>query len=176
MEREIKLAQKGDNSAFEKLIRTNEASMYRVAKAILKADEDCADAIQETILKAYKSISHLKQPAYFKTWLTKILINECRKILQNRNKIVSIEEVKLGEKEADEYDDLDLKQAIKELDDELKVIVLLYYFEDLSVKEISEIINIPEGTVKSRLSRARNHLYKKLDVNEGSCDYGRANG
>lgn len=172
MEYEVKLARGGDRNAFESLIRANENSMYRIARVILKSDADCVDAIQETIIKSYRAIARLKHPDYFKTWLTKILINECKNILRNRNKIIAIDNINnvTYEKDAiNECELLDLKQAIEKMDKEIKIIVMLYYYEDLSVKTISEILDIPEGTIKSRLHRARAYLYKKLCIDEGSC-------
>jgi RNA polymerase sigma-70 factor (ECF subfamily) len=80
---DVKLAQKGSKDAFVRLITAAEKSMYRVAKAILKSDNECADAIQESILKAFKSVGGLREPQYFKTWLIRILINECKVILKN---------------------------------------------------------------------------------------------
>lgn len=92
-ESEVELAQKGSKEAFSRLIKNSEASMYRVAKSFLKTDTDCADAIQETILKAYKMIRSLKQPQYFKTWLIRILINECKHVLNVKNKVIPMEDL-----------------------------------------------------------------------------------
>ena len=72
----IRKAMKGDAEAFIQLIELCEQSMYRSAKAILANEEDIGDAIQETILAAYKNLSALKEPRYFKTWLIRILINK----------------------------------------------------------------------------------------------------
>jgi len=83
---EVKKAKKGNKDSFINLINYCEASLYRISSAILKKDEECVDAIQEAILKAYYSIHKLKEPSYFKTWITRILINECYKILNNKKK------------------------------------------------------------------------------------------
>ncbi len=68
-ENEVRMAQKGSKDAFMRLIKNSELSMYRVAKSFLKSDPDCADAIQEAILKAYRTIASLREPGYFKTLL-----------------------------------------------------------------------------------------------------------
>ena len=80
MENLVKKAKAGDSGAFAQLIRMNTQSMYKVAWAYLKNDEDVADAIQETILKCYEKLSTLKKDSYFKTWMIRILINNwlCR--------------------------------------------------------------------------------------------------
>ena len=76
MENLIKKAKKGDEEAFFKLIEINKNSLYKAGKSILNNDEDVADAIQETVISAYRNIKSLKDNSYFKTWLTKILINK----------------------------------------------------------------------------------------------------
>lgn len=132
--------------------------MYRVAKSKLSSDNDCADAIQETILKAYKAINSLKQPQFFKTWLIRILINECKNIIVQKNKVIPMEEI-IFEKSTNNLDEnLSMQEILNLLENDLRNIVLLYYFEDMAIKEISSVLDIPEGTVKSRLSRARKKL------------------
>ncbi|WP_052807383.1 sigma factor [Risungbinella massiliensis] len=86
----VKRAQKGDQSAFVELIDQSEQSLYHVAIAILKKDEDCVDAIQDTILKAYQKLVQLKKPKHFQTWLTRILINQCYKIFNQRKKVINL--------------------------------------------------------------------------------------
>jgi RNA polymerase sigma-70 factor (ECF subfamily) len=167
---DVKLAQKGNKEAFVRLIKVAEKSMYRVARAILKSDNECADAIQETILKAYKSIAALREPQYFKTWITKILINECNRILRNNRKVIPIEEFIDQAYKLDAYEKIEIQEAVNSLEDVFRVVVILFYFEDLSIKDIAQTLDIPEGTVKSRLSRARDRLSKMLKFqNEGGC-------
>lgn len=161
---DVKLAQKGNKDAFVKLITAAEKSMYRVARAILKSDNECADAIQEAILKAYKSIGGLREPQYFKTWLTKILINECNRILRNNRKVIPIEEYMDQAYTLDPYEKLEIQEAVSSLEDEFRIVVILFYFEDMTIKDIAKMLDIPEGTVKSRLSRARERLSKQLKV------------
>lgn len=165
---DVRLAQKGNKDAFVRLITSAEKSMYRVAKAILKSDFECADAIQESILKAYKSIGGLREPQYFKTWLTKILINECNRILRNNRKVIAIEEYIDQSYTLDAHEKIEIQEAVNSLEDEFRVVVILFYFEDMTIKDISHMLELPEGTVKSRLSRARERLSKQLRIfNEG---------
>ncbi|KOP71131.1 sigma-70 family RNA polymerase sigma factor [Cytobacillus solani] len=155
-ENDVLLAQSGDQEAFIRIINCCESSLYRVAKGFLKEDSDCADAIQETILKSYKSISKLKKPAYFKTWLIRILINECNDILKKKQRsfpIESIENISIHQDAENAFNEL--RDAITELNEKYQSVVALFYFEDCSIKEIAAILNIREGTVKSRLNRAR---------------------
>lgn len=161
---DVKLAQKGNKDAFVRLINAAEKSLYRVARAILKSDSECADAIQESILKAYKSMGGLREPQYFKTWLTKILINECNRILKNNRKIIPIEEYIDQAYTLDAYEKIEIQEAVNSLEDEFRIVVILFYFEDMTIKDISQTLDIPEGTVKSRLSRARERLSKQLKI------------
>ncbi|WP_207647693.1 sigma-70 family RNA polymerase sigma factor [Clostridium frigidicarnis] len=172
-ENEVILAIKGNKDSFAKVIKNLELSMYRVSKAILKSDNDCADAIQETILKSYKAITTLKHPEFFKTWIIRILINECKKINIQKNKVIPMEDVIIEKSFNNFEENLLIQDTLNLLENDLKDVVLLYYIEDLSVKDISDILNIPKGTVKSRLSRARTKLaiilrkdFKESDVYE----------
>lgn len=160
------LAKRGDQAAFVRIIENNKSSMYRVAKSILNTDEDIGDAIQETILKAYKGINKLKNDQYFKTWIIKILINECRDLLRKRRKFILLNEVKEAGY-TDTYENSEVLNAINTLEEEFRVVTVLFYYEDMSIQQIASLVNIPEGTVKSRLSRARGKLFDLLK-SEGS--------
>jgi len=167
---EVKKAQKGNNDAFTSLITASEKSMYRVAKSILQTDMECADAIQESIFKAFRSIKTLKEPNFFKTWLIRILINECNKILQINKRLVPIEELNEQPKETENFEYIELHNAVDFLEEELKIVVTLYYFEDFPLKEVAAILNTAEGTIKSRLHRARTKLADLLKIEyEGSA-------
>lgn len=155
----VKQSKDGNKEAFIELIKCTEVSMYRVSQSMLKSNTDCADAIQEAILKAYKSIRTLKEPDYFKTWLIRILINECNRILKYRCKIIPIDEMmEETSPQADIEQQLEIKEALALLEDDLRIVVTLYYYEDLPVKAIAALLKMSEGTVKSRLNRARKKL------------------
>lgn len=163
---DVTRARKGDKEAFIRIIQASEDMMYRIAKSMVKSDEDCADAIQETILKAYTSIGSLKEPKFFKTWLIRILINVCNQILRTKKNVISLVGWKEPATHTDSYDEIEIHEVVNSLNEETRMLVILYYFEDMSVKQIAQTLDIPEGTVKSRLSRARNEL-SSLFQNEG---------
>ena len=164
LENDVLLAQRGDQEAFIRLINSCESSLYRVAKGFLKEDTDCADAIQEAILKSYKSISKLKNPAYFKTWLIRILINECNNLLRIKQKSFPMEIIEsTADSPVERTDFEELREALIQLNEKYRTVVGLYYFEDCSIKDIAETLSIREGTVKSRLSRARSMLASLLN-------------
>ena len=158
----VKLAKK-DKSVFSELIQANLTSMYRVAKGILSSEDDIEDALQTTTLIAFDKIKTLRNDKYFKTWLIRILINECNKIYnQNKKSLKDVKEVKEESYTIDKSINIDLYNAINKLSDELRVTTILFYFNDLTYKEISKVLDIPEGTVKSRISRAKDRLYIML--------------
>lgn len=158
-------AKKGNGKAFTKLIEENLKSIYRVAKGILNNEDDIEDAIQNTILKSYSNIKTLRNEELFKTWLIRILINECNKIYNFNKKCISLDKV-IEEQYNDKYENLDLKIAVNSLPEELRLVITLFYFEDLKISQISEIIGIPEGTVKSRLSKAKAKIAERINGKE----------
>ena len=144
------------------LILDSERQLYSTAKTILFSDQDCADAIQETIVKAFSKIETLKNDKYAKTWLIRILINECYTLLRKSRKLVPLEEaIEVTEGEADK-DYRDLYRAVNSLKKELRLPVILYYIEGFNVKEIAQILEISEGAVQKRLARARGKLKRDL--------------
>lgn len=165
----VEKAKNGDAEAFNELIENNKIKMYKTAKSILNNEDDICDAIQETLISAYKNIDKLKENKFFSTWIIRILINKCYDIISKNKKlgtVVDISEVQ-DVKTFDRYDsDSIVSKVLNQIDEDLKVVTVLFYYDGFSVKEISQIVNIPEGTVKSRLSRARERLYILLKKEE----------
>ena len=152
------------------LILNSERQLYSTAKTILINDQDCADAIQETIVKAFSKIGTLRNDKYAKTWLIRILINECYTLLRKSSKLVSLEGMsEMTEIETDQRTDYsDLYRAVNSLKEELRMPVILYYIEDFNIKEIAQILEITEGAVQKRLARARGKLKRNLQESEES--------
>lgn len=146
------------------LIMQVQDSLYHVAKVLLKNDTDCADAISETIVKAFSNIHTLRNDQYGKTWLIRILINECYAILRRRNKIVSIEEYPQLDIAEQKEDCSELYLAISKLPEDMRLCIVLYYLEGYSVKETAELLNVTESTVENRLMRARRNLKCKMEM------------
>lgn len=159
----INQAIQGDRDAFIRLIREIENSLYNTAKSMLRKEEDVADAIQETILKAYKSIHSLREPQYFRTWMFRILINECNTMLSRRSLSTSYAEVPAQQKEhSSPYDEVDMREAVDRLEESKRIVIVLHYFEDLSLRQVADALGISESAVKMRLTRARQELYHKF--------------
>ncbi|WP_166239900.1 sigma-70 family RNA polymerase sigma factor [Paenibacillus turpanensis] len=162
----------GDSDAFLQLVKQLENSLHYMAKSMLRQDEDVADALQETILKAYKAVHTLREPNYFKTWIFRILINECNTILAQRSRTLNYEQVEPSASHPDEYDKVDLREAVERLEEAQRVVVILHYFEDLPLRQVARVLDISESAVKMRLSRARESLLKRLsNFREGSVGY-----
>ena len=167
------LAKKGDKEAFSRVIQNVKVKLYKTAMAILKNDDDSCDAIQETLISAYKNINRLEHTEFFETWIIRILINKCYDVIKKNQKIVNINE-KISE-EVDSFYEMystesELELILNKIEKDLKMVTVLYYYDELPVKEIAIILNIPEGTVKSRLSRARksiSEIYKLGGENVG---------
>lgn len=153
-----------DKSTFVKEVLAAEHTLYRVAKSLLMSDKDCEDAVQNAVLKAYEKMDGLREASYFKTWLVRILINECYNLKRFRFPTVSYEEHFETEQADDRQDYSELYQAICELKPAIRVTLVLHYLEGYSVEEIKKILKIPSGTVKSRLSKGRELLRTKLEL------------
>ena len=169
------LAKGGDKEAFSKLIENVKLKLYKTGMSILRNDDDTCDALQETLISAYQNIKKLEHPEYFSTWIIRIMINKCYDIIKKNKKVTNIND-KLKET-ADPYYEMyvnesELENVLKRLDTDLKMVTVLFYYDDLSVTEIAEVLNIPEGTVKSRLSRAREKISKIYQLEKGGEQIG----
>jgi RNA polymerase sigma-70 factor (ECF subfamily) len=141
-------------------------TLYRVAKSLLRDDADCADALGEAIVKAFARLDTLRQDNYVKTWLVRIVINECYTILRRQQKVVALEDYMTERSAPPPEDYSDLYQAMSQLPDAIRLCVCLYYLEGYSVKETAALMDTTESAVKKRLSRARDKLRQELEPKE----------
>ncbi len=152
---------------FTSLVIDSEEMLYKISMSMLKNEKDCEDAVQTAILTAYEKLNTLKKEEYFKTWIVRILINICNKQLNTRNKIVDISDYQNANPSSNfSSEELEVRLAVESLPIKIRQIVVLYYTEGFSVKEIKSILKIPEGTVKSRLSKGRELLKLELGSTE----------
>lgn len=146
-----------DKEAFASVVLSSTDSLYRISKSILKNDTDCEDAVQEAIATGFGKLNTLRQEAYARTWLTRILIHECYSLLKKREKTAAM----MMEPDDDEIihsDYSDLYDALRAMKKEFRLTIVLYYLEGYSIEETAKIMRVPAGTVKSRLSRGRRIL------------------
>ncbi len=155
-----------DKNQFTELVLESEVSMYRIAKSILVRECDCEDAVQEAVLKAYENLNSLHEERYFKTWLTRILINEARRIRKSQARLLLLEDSAVESIDV-EHNRLnersELYDAVMRLKLKIRITVVLHYIEGYSVEETAKILRVPTGTVKSRLHSGRTLLRKELE-------------
>ena len=157
------------------IIVLKKTTMWRVSLSILGNETDCEDAIGNTIVKAFEKLENLKEDKFAGTWLIRILINECYNIQRENSRRLTKEEPLNENTEELQYADHNLDriskseetqklfECVKSLPLELRIPVILHYIEGYPVKKIALLQEIPEGTVKSRLKKAREELKKMLD-------------
>ena len=158
-----------DSREFAERVEAMQGALYRVAYGLLLNRADCADAVQDALLRAWEKRRTLKDEAFFGTWLTRILINECYAVLRRRKTALPIDA--LPEPAAPPDADPALHDAIARLDEKLRLPIVLYYMEGYAVKDIARMLRLPAGTVKTRLAKARALLRLQLsdeyDLSEG---------
>lgn len=165
LERLVKKAQKGNDKAYLMLFQQYEADIYRMAYVYVKNNDDALDLVQEVAYQSFKKISTLKKPEYFKTWLMKITINCALSLINKNKKVIPLNldfEVLTGSEDEDITLTLSLHELIDTLKEDEKSVILLKYYDDRTLKEISEILDIPLGTAKSVLYRALDKLRQDL--------------
>nr|WP_288564471.1 sigma-70 family RNA polymerase sigma factor [uncultured Romboutsia sp.] len=162
----VKRAIKGDRQAFENLMDIYFDRLCREAYIRCKYEEDVKEIVQETIYKAYRNIRSLKEPQYFKTWLSRILINVANDYLRNKGMVdleldetSYVKEVVIEDKIEIK---IDLYNAIDELEDKYKDAVILRYIDDLKIEDISKILDRPVNTIKTHLRKALKDMKKML--------------
>ena len=158
----VKRAQHGNADSFIRLIEENKQTLMRVAYGFFHNEEDVADAIQETIADAYEHIRELKKPEYFKTWLVKILINNCNRLYNQNRKSTGVESLPEIAAESSDMADVEFAEMIGALPEEDRTIFQLYYGENFTTKEIAEVLHKKESTVKSRLHRGKEKIRSQM--------------
>ena len=148
---------------FIRRARACERRLYRVARTMLPREADCEDAVQEALLRAWDRLHTLREEAYFETWLIRILINQCKTFYRRR----SPEPTELTEDiPQPQPGETPLLDALMTLPQKPRVALELHYIEGYSVKETARILNVPEGTLKWRLSRGRALLKQAIEREE----------
>lgn len=155
-------AKKGDAEAFIALMEQNRQSMIRIAFAYLGNEEDVADAMQETILSAFEKLDTLRRAEYFRTWLIRILINQCIAMRRHRSRTVPMNESEEASQFYDFSTDLEFNDLLKTLPEDSRLIFQMYYGEQFSIGEIAQLLHMKENTVKSKIHRGREHLRSQM--------------
>ncbi|MBD5456448.1 MAG: sigma-70 family RNA polymerase sigma factor [Lachnospiraceae bacterium] len=154
----IKEAKRKDPDAFMELMQQHMQSMYKVSRSILHSDEDVADAIQDTILACWEKLPQLNEEKYFKTWMIRILVNKCNDLIRKKELLQGTAELTEEGNYDREYENVEWKEVLESLEEKYRLILMLYYVESLTTKEIGKVLDIPEATVRTRLTRGRSRL------------------
>lgn len=177
MEELILKAQKGDDEAYTQLILLVKNDLYKVCRTRLLNEDDIDDAIQETMIQTFKQIKKLRDTTKFKSWIIAILINNCNNIYRKNKKfklVDEFEEFLQNEHQINNIEmteeDLNFYSLIKHLKYEERIIIILYYSEKFTSKEIGKILHINENTVKTILRRAKLKIKSNY---KGGVEFGR---
>lgn len=166
MEDLIKQAQNGDEKAFNRIFIAINDDLYKIAKSRINNEDDIADAVQETMIETFKNIKKLKDPYQFKKWVITILINKCNRIYRRKyKKDVSYEEYNFESfsSSSNFESNIEFYEMLKDLKYEERIIIILYYLEQYTVKDIKKILKMNENTVTTHLYRARQKIKDKLE-------------
>ena len=161
----IKESMKGNKESFGILIKNNKEYLYKMAFLYVKDEQDALEVIHETVYRAFLNIEKLKKAKFFNTWITRILINVSIDFLKRKGKNQMLDESTPIIKEKCEIsteEKLDLYNAIDLLNDNYKTVIIMMYFNDMKIKDISKVMETPENTVKTYLRRAKQALGEVL--------------
>lgn len=158
---------KSEDTWFSREIEAMAPTMFRIAFAILRNRTDCEDAAQNAVIKAYTNLGKLKERRYFKTWMIRILKNECLNYARSQRPVADLDACADAGYEMT-VPDMDLNRAFDLLTDDERLAITLYYYEGYSTKEIAKICEVTDGAIRSRLSRARETLRAQLSEQEAT--------
>ena len=147
--------QRNKARTFIQLVESNKQSMYKIARSYLSNDEDIADAIQDAIESCWRNLDQLEKPAYFRTWMTRILIHKCIDIIRKNRREHPVSDFPEYGAEHKDLDNYEFSELMKSLDEKYRTILLLYYGEGFKISEIAQLLDMEENTVKTLLSRGR---------------------
>lgn len=163
VEQLVLAAQQGDDEAFFQLLNVEKERLYRIAFAYLRNESDALEAIQETTCRAYVKLRKIKEPRYFATWLIRILIHYCIDEQKRKRKVVILPQFPEPASNTPTADDkLSLEGAIDQLAPHYRHIIILKYYQDMTLTEIARLLEKPEGTVKTWLNKALKQLRSQI--------------
>ncbi len=162
----------GDEQAFLQILKNYKVDLYKTALSYLRNEHEAIEAVQEVTYRAYKNLPKLREPAFFKTWLLRIMINYCNDQLKKKKRVVYDDDLLSGHGVEERYRDVEMDEALQLLDERSREIITLKYFHGLKIREIAAVFDCPEGTVKTWLHKALKLLREQLEE-KGGEDHGR---
>lgn len=156
-----------NQEAFVKGVDEYAGVLYRAARSMLQNEEDCRDALQEAVAKAWASRRSLRNDAYFRTWLMRIVINECRNVQRHQMRVIPSEAVAAQADQRQSREEAnDILAMVDALPEKQRVATVLHYVEGLPVAEVADVLRVPQSTVRGRLFEARKALKLELEGGE----------
>jgi len=150
---------------FEQEYRKHEKSLFLVAVAYLHNTEDAKDVLQDAALSAYKAIDGLKNKKYFKTWITRIVINKCKNFIKSRRYTEELTDNTNAFYNTN-TDEMEIMDALCRMDPKLSIYITLKFYNDMTYDEMAKSLVVPVSTVKHRTKSALNELKKLLEGDE----------
>ena len=150
-----------DKDFFMEELQAYQITLYRVAYTVLRDDDACRDALQDAALKAWEKRFSLREPRYFRTWITRILINACHDIQRKRRRLVCMESVPI--QASSPPTDPELAAALKDLPEGIRLPLVLHYAEGMSYQEIAQTLHLSQSTIRNRLRKGKEKLRKELE-------------
>lgn len=155
------MKRKEREEALAQLIVQDKEHFYRLAYSYVKNQQDALDVVQDSIHKALRGVHRLEKEANLRNWYIRILINTAIDKLRKQKREVLIDQATLegmSPSSNDSYKNVDLEQVLQQLSPKYRIVIVLKYFEDLTLREVAEVLDISENTAKTRLYRALNLL------------------
>lgn len=162
----------GDTAAFDELVTRYQLRLFRFALRMLQDRSEAEDAVQETFVRAYRALPGYRPDGFFSSWIYRIALNECRRRMRSRRSTIPLEMIEgtpgrtpdpqsmvmVGERNRL------LRRAVDDLPEHYRMVMVLFYFEEMSVDQISKTLGASVSAVKVRLHRARERLAVRLDA------------
>ncbi len=163
----IKGLKKGREEAYRQIVEEYGSRLLRTCYLILKDREEAEDVVQETFIKVFRKMGTFKEDSALYTWIYSIALNLSRDRLRKKQDVLVLEDEWIGSNDVESHIERSidrelLKKELFEMNALYREVLVLFYFEELSIKEISKLLNEKEGTIKSKLSRGRNILKESL--------------
>lgn len=157
-----------DQQSFTVQLLSSGKMLYRISCALLRSEEDRKDALQETALKAWTHRDQLREEQYFKTWISRILINECRQICRETARMIPVEEIHESMEQVSDGQETELRCLLENLPERLRVPIVLHYLEGFTLEEIAQVQHLTVSMVKYLMYQARKRLRVELDGKDGA--------
>ncbi|ASV67488.1 RNA polymerase subunit sigma-70 [Cytobacillus kochii] len=163
----VNRARKGDDDAFYELIQIHKSRLLKIALGYLHNEEEALEALQEVTFRAYLSLNKLKHAEYFSTWVIRIMLNYCHDQIRKRKRIAYPKYIDNLIVTKNDNQTLEIEEALLKIDARFREVIILKYYNDLKIKDIAEILERSESTIKTWLYKGLKALQVQLNKGGG---------